>query len=146
MIRSGPCVHKRGCAGHFALAVKVCLAASRAALRSRAMNDPRYDLLAKNLVSFSVSLKRGERVLCDMFDVPDEMTVALVRAVRAVGAVPFVQIHHGRVSREMAMGAVEEGLEVTAGVQLAQMKKCTPISRSAAVRMRRKAPMSRRSR
>ena len=87
------------------------------------MNDPRYDLLAKNLVSFSVSLKRGERVLCDMFDVPDEMTVALVRAVRAVGAVPFVQIHHGRVSREMAMGAVEEGLEVTAGVQLAQMKK-----------------------
>lgn len=110
------------------------------------MNDPRYDLLAKNLVSFSVSLKRGERVLCDMFDVPDEMTVALVRAVRAVGAVPFVQIHHGRVSREMAMGAVEEGLEVTAGVQLAQMKKCTPISRSAAVRMRRKAPMSRRSR
>ncbi|MEO6739919.1 MAG: aminopeptidase, partial [Chthoniobacteraceae bacterium] len=87
------------------------------------MHDPRFDLLAKNLVAFSVSLKRGERVLCDMFDVPDEMTVALVRAVRAVRAVPFVQIHHGRVSREMSLGAVSEGLEITAGIQLAQMKK-----------------------
>jgi aminopeptidase len=87
------------------------------------MNDPRFDLLAKNLVSFSTSLKRGEKVLFDMFDVPDEMTVALVRAARAIGAVPFVQIHHGRVSREMAMGAVADGLDVAAGVQLAQMKK-----------------------
>ena len=87
-------------------ALKVCLAVWALWLRSRGMNDPRFDLLAKNLVSFSVSLKRGERVLCDMFDVPDEMTVALVRAVRAIGAVPFVQIHHGRVSREMSMGAV----------------------------------------
>ena len=87
------------------------------------MNDPRFDLLAKNLVSFSISLKRGERVLFDMFDVPDEMTVALVRAARAIGAVPFVQINHGRVSREMALGAVAEGLDVAAGVQLAQMKK-----------------------
>ena len=87
------------------------------------MNDPRFDLLAKNLVSFSVSLKRGERVLCDMFDVPDEMTVALVRAVRAIGAVPFVQIHHGRVTREMSLGAESGGLAVAARVQLAQMKK-----------------------
>ncbi len=87
------------------------------------MNDPRFDLLAKNLVSFSTSLKRGEKVLLDMFDVPDEMTVALVRAIRAAGAVPFVQIHHGRVSREMALGASEEGLDVATGLQLAQMKK-----------------------
>ena len=87
------------------------------------MNDPRFDLLAKNLVSFSTSLKRGEKVLFDMFDVPDEMTVALVRAAREFGAVPSVQLHHGRVTREMALGAVAEGLEVTAGMQLAQMKK-----------------------
>ena len=87
------------------------------------MNDPRFDLLARNLVSFSTSLKRGERVLFDMFDVPDEMTVALIRAARAIGAVPFVQMHHGRVTREMSLGAVAAGLDVAAGVQLAQMKK-----------------------
>ena len=87
------------------------------------MNDPRFDLLAKNLVSFSTALKPGETVLLDMFDVPDEMAVALIRAVRAAGAVPLVQVHHGRVNREMALGAQGAGLDVIAGVQLAQMKK-----------------------
>ena len=87
------------------------------------MNDPRFDLLAKNLVSFSTALKPGEKVLLDMFDVPDEMAVALIRAVRAAGAVPLVQVHHGRVNREMALGAQGAGLDVIAGVQLAQMKK-----------------------
>ncbi|MEQ1851641.1 MAG: aminopeptidase, partial [Chthoniobacteraceae bacterium] len=87
------------------------------------MKDPRFDLLAKNLVSFSTSLERGEKVLLDMFDVPDEMTVALIRAVRAAGAVPLVQVHHGRVNREMALGAQEPGLEAHSAVQLAQMKR-----------------------
>jgi len=87
------------------------------------MNDPRYDVLAKNLVGFSTSLKAGEKVLLDMFDVPDEMTVALVRATRAAGAVPLVQIHHGRVTREMSLGAQDAGLEAQSFVQLAQMKK-----------------------
>ncbi len=87
------------------------------------MNDPRYSLLAKNLVQFSTKLKAGEAVLLDMFDVPDEMTVALIRAVRAVGAIPLVQNNHGRVSREMALNAQEDGLDIIAGVQLAQMKK-----------------------
>src|SRR5215204_1075006 len=87
------------------------------------MNDPRYDVLARNLVSFSTSLKSGETVLLDMFDIPDEMTVAMVRAARAIGAIPLVQIHHGRVAREISIGAQEAGLEVQSAVQLAQMKK-----------------------
>ncbi len=87
------------------------------------MNDPRYDHLAKNLVSFSTALKPGEKVLLDMFDIPDEMTVALIRAVRAAKAIPLVQTHHSRVAREMALGAQEAGLEVHCAVQLAQMKK-----------------------
>ena len=87
------------------------------------MNDPRFHLLAKNVVSFSTALKRGEKVLLDMFDVPDEMAVALIRAARAAGAVPLVQIHHGRINREMALGAQDAGLDAHAGIQLAQMKK-----------------------
>jgi aminopeptidase len=87
------------------------------------MKDPRYDLLAKNLVNFSTALKPGETVLLDMFDIPDEMTVALIRAARNAGAIPLVQIHHGRVAREMAIGAQDRGLDVHSAVQLAQMKK-----------------------
>jgi aminopeptidase len=87
------------------------------------MHDPRFDKLARLLTHFSVHLQRGEKVLIDAFEIPDEMTVALVRAARDIGAVPLVQIHHGRVSRELAIGAQEEQLELTSAIQLAQMKK-----------------------
>ena len=86
------------------------------------MNDPRIDLLARNLTGFSIALKKGERVLIDAFEVPDDMVVALIRAARAVGAVPLVQTHRGRVSREMARGAQDDALGVQARIQLAQMK------------------------
>ena len=87
------------------------------------MNDPRFDLLARNLIGFSVALKRGERVLIDAFDIPDEMVIALVRAARAIGGVPFVQVSHGRVSREIAMNVQDEMLEVASKIELARMKQ-----------------------
>jgi aminopeptidase len=87
------------------------------------MHDPRFDQLARLLTGFSVSLQKGEKVLIDAFEIPDEMTIALVRAARKIGAVPLVQMHHGRVSRELALGAQEEQLEHSAAIQLAQMKK-----------------------
>ncbi len=90
---------------------------------SATMNDPRFAKLAKLLTYFSVSLKKGEKVLIDAFEIPDEMTVELIRAVRALGAAPLVQVHHARVTREMALGAQEEALDVHSAVQLAQMKK-----------------------
>ena len=95
----------------------------RPAATVRPMNDSRFDLLAKNLVTFSTKLTPGETVLLDMFDAPDEMTVALVRAARAAGANPVVQIHHGRVGREMALGAQDKGLDAISSIQLTQMKK-----------------------
>ena len=87
------------------------------------MNDPRFDQLAKLLTTFSVNLQAGEKVLIDAFDVPDAMTVALIRATRARGAVPLVQVHHARVSRELSREAQEEGFDIHSAVQLAQMKR-----------------------
>jgi aminopeptidase len=87
------------------------------------MHDPRFDKLASLLVSFSTALKRGERALIDAFDIPPEMTIALVRAVRNAGALPFVQLHQGAVSRELAMHAAEAALDVSSNVELARMKK-----------------------
>ncbi|PYL34488.1 MAG: aminopeptidase, partial [Verrucomicrobia bacterium] len=46
------------------------------------MHDARFDKLAKLLVEYSTRLKRNENVLIEPFDVPDEMTIALIRAVR----------------------------------------------------------------
>ena len=62
--------------------------------------DPRYHTLAKNLVSHSVHLQAGEKVLIHAFDVPENMTLALIRAARECGAHPFVQLQSGRIDRE----------------------------------------------
>ena len=87
------------------------------------MHDPRFDRLAHGLITFSTRLQKGEKVLIDAFDIPPEMTIALIRAARSVGAVPFAQTHQARVARELAREAQEEELTVKAAVQLAQMKK-----------------------
>ena len=68
------------------------------------MTDPRYTKLAKLLVNYSTELKKGDRILLDMIDVPDEFTVELIRAVRAAGATPFVETRHTRVGREQLLG------------------------------------------
>jgi len=86
------------------------------------MHDPRCDPLASLLVNFSTRLKPGEKVLIDAFDIPPEMTVALVRAACAAGAVPFVQIHQARVSREIAICATAEQLDFASKHELTRMK------------------------
>ena len=68
---------------------------------SETMTDPRYTKLADLLVNYSTALKKGDRILLDMIDVPDEFTIELIRAVRAAGAAPFVETRHTRVGREL---------------------------------------------
>lgn len=87
------------------------------------MHDSRFDELAQVLVEYSTRLQRNETVLIEAFDVPDEMTIALVRAARKAGAIPFTQIQRGRVSREIAMKATERQLNLSAAHELARMKK-----------------------
>src|SRR3954453_540077 len=88
-----------------------------------AMHDPRYDKLAKVLVEYSTRLKRNETVLIETFDVPDEMTISLVRAARGAGAIPFAQVYRARLSRELALNATERQLNLNAIHDLARMKK-----------------------
>src|SRR4029453_3480707 len=87
------------------------------------MHDARFDKLAKLLVEYSTRLKKNENVLIEAFDVPDQMVVALIRAARKAGAVPFVQVQHNRISRELAMDASDRQLNFAAAHELARMKK-----------------------
>ena len=87
------------------------------------LTDSRIDKLAAGLTSFSCDLQRGERVLIDAFDVPDTMIIALVRATRARGAHPIVQMHHARVTRELMLGAEEAQFAPQAEVELLRMQK-----------------------
>ena len=86
------------------------------------LSDPRFDQLAAGLAGFSCALKKGERVLIDAFDVPDAMIVSLIRAARAKGAHPVVQIHRARVSRELMIDASEEQFAPLVEVELKRME------------------------
>jgi len=85
------------------------------------MSDPRFARLAEVLTGFSTDLKKGERVLIDAFDVPDTFVIALVRAVQARGALPYVNLQRARITRELLRGATAEQYGVTAEVELARM-------------------------
>ena len=87
------------------------------------MHDERFDKLAKLLVEYSIRLKRNETVLIEAFDIPDEMTAALIRAARNAGGVPFAQVYHARVNRALALEASDRQLNVIARHELARMKK-----------------------
>src|SRR5579859_4293527 len=88
-----------------------------------AMTDPRYETLAKLLVEYSTKLKKGDHVLLDMIDVPDEFTVELMRAARRVGAIPLVEVRHTRVMREIMRDTNDKHAALVRDVELFRMRK-----------------------
>ncbi len=87
------------------------------------MHDDRFGKLAKLLVEYSIRLKRNETVLIEAFDIPDEMTIALIRTVRKAGGVPFAQTYYTRVNRALALEASDRQLNLMASHELTRMKK-----------------------
>ncbi len=86
------------------------------------MHDSRIDALARQLIRYSTSLKKGEKILLDLHDVPDVVGVALIREVRARGGVPFLRVHQGLLGREMLRGASDSQYAVIARHLMAEMK------------------------
>lgn len=87
------------------------------------MHDDRLDKLAAILTGYSTQLKRKEKVLIEAFDVPDEMTIALIREARKRGAIPMVQIYRTRVNRELAREADDAQITLQAKHELGRMKQ-----------------------
>jgi aminopeptidase len=87
------------------------------------MTDPRYRKLAKLLVEYSTRLQKGERVLLDMIDVPDDFSVELMRAARAAGATPIIEVRHTRINREMLLGTHDAHASLVRDLELSRMRK-----------------------
>src|SRR5580693_1958658 len=87
------------------------------------MTDPRYKKLAKLLINYSTQIKKGDRALLDMIDVPDEFSVELVRAVRKAGGTPLVEVRHTRVSRELLLEMNQEQAALVRDIEMFRMKK-----------------------
>jgi aminopeptidase len=87
------------------------------------MTDPRYSKLAKLLVEYSTQLQKGDRVLIDAIDIPDDFTVELMRTVRHAGATPLVEVRHGRITREVLRGTSDEHASLVRDVEMFRMKR-----------------------
>jgi aminopeptidase len=85
--------------------------------------DPRFDQLATVLARHSTELRAGDRVLIEAFDAPAGMVVALVRAARAKGALPFVQLHAARVTRELLREAAPAQFDTLGAIELHRIKR-----------------------
>jgi len=87
------------------------------------MTDPRYTKLAKVLTSYSMEIKEGDVVLIDLMDTPDEMGIELMRAVRACGAIPLLDIRHSKLVREIVRGATAPHAELMRDIEMYRMQK-----------------------
>ncbi|HQU08486.1 MAG: aminopeptidase [Verrucomicrobia bacterium 21-51-4] len=83
---------------------------------------PHIDKLAEVLTGFSTKIAKGDRVLIETWDTPQEMVLALIRAVRRHGGIPFVQLHDTRVTREILRAGVVEQFEAQRDFELPRMK------------------------
>lgn len=86
-------------------------------------SSPSYKALAAVLTEHSTQLKKGDRVLIDAHDIPPSFVISLIRAVRKCGAIPFVELHSGRVAREVVGGVSQEEASARLELDLARMKK-----------------------
>ncbi len=66
--------------------------------------DPRQSILAKQLISYSVDLKKGEKVLIEATGVDYAFVNALIKEAYACGGVPIVNIYDNKIQREIIKG------------------------------------------
>ncbi len=83
------------------------------------MRDPRLDVLAGNLLDYSLELKPREKVLIEGETGAEELMIALVEQAYRRGALPFAVLGDARLRRAWMLGASREqmDLQVSWGMQ-----------------------------
>lgn len=87
------------------------------------MYDKRLNDLAKTVVNYSTNVQDGEVVFIEAFDVPQEVPIAIIRAVREAGGIPIVEVKQNRVLRELICSGDENALKLIGDYEVYRMKK-----------------------
>jgi aminopeptidase len=87
------------------------------------MMDPRMNKLAKILINYSTKLKKGENVLIECYDIPDEMVIEIVKEAKKAGANPLVSMKRNRIMRELIKGTDKKHMALAAEAEKSRMKK-----------------------
>jgi aminopeptidase len=86
------------------------------------MLDPRIDKLAKMLVRYSCALKKGEKLLLEAIDVPNEFGQAIAKHVFDAGGHPLVMIKSNAINRALMIDGTREQWELIAKIEKLQMQ------------------------
>jgi len=86
------------------------------------MLDPRMQRLAELLVRHSVRVQPGEKVLIEAYDIPTDMTVALIKAIDAAGGQPLVSTYQQPVLRALYQAASTEQMQLIGAVERQRME------------------------
>lgn len=86
------------------------------------MKDSRIIQLAESLVNYSCSIKKGEKVLIEAYDLDQSFVAELIKQVYMVGGLPFVTIKQNSINRALYMGCSEEQMNLMAKYEAERMK------------------------
>ncbi len=87
------------------------------------MQDPRIDKLAEILVTYSCRVQRGENVLIEAYDIPDEAVATVVKHVALAGGKPFVTVKSNTVLRALYNAATDEQMSLIGDLEAERMSK-----------------------
>lgn len=85
--------------------------------------DDRIVKLAKNLVTYSCDVQKGEKVLVSYEgDSAKNLVKSIVKEIYTAGGFPYLEIRDSELTRQILLGAQEEQIEFMKEYQLAQMQ------------------------
>ena len=87
------------------------------------MIDKRLETLSRNLINYSCELKKGEKVIIEVFGPHYDFTRQLVREAHLVGALPVVWLRDSSILREQIMGGSQEQWDYIAASDAAMLKE-----------------------
>jgi aminopeptidase len=86
------------------------------------MKDDRIVELAKTLVNYSCSIKKGEKILIETIGTPNPLTLELIKEVYNAGGIPFATNKLPTVDRALYMNCTEEQLDLMAAYEGKRME------------------------
>ena len=87
------------------------------------MLDPRITKLARSLVNYSCELKKGEKILIEAFDIPEEMVIELIKEAVKAGGIPLVALKNNRIIRALYQNASEEQMKLIGDCESFRMER-----------------------
>ncbi len=86
------------------------------------MLDPRIKTLAHNLVHYSCSVQKGEKVFIESINLETPLITELIREVYKAGGMPLVSIKDSQINRALIMDATQDQMTLMAGYEADRMR------------------------